>query len=78
MIVLPCLGFDARAFRLGYGGGFYDRTLAEFAKCEKNPHPVLTIGVAYDDAEIQGFEPHTHDRALDWIITQARRIRPVR
>lgn len=71
LLVLPCLGFDAQGFRLGYGGGFYDRTLATMAG-------VATIGVAYDDCEVTGFAPHVHDHPLDRIVTERRTLLPVR
>lgn len=71
VLVIPCLGFDARGFRLGYGGGFYDRTLAALANAGRR---IVAIGVARDDAQVVGFEPHAHDRALDCIVTESRRI----
>ncbi len=71
VVVVPCLGFDARGFRLGYGGGYYDRTLARLAALGRR---CVAIGVADDEAEISGFEPHVHDRALDWVLTESRRL----
>ncbi len=64
LIVIPCLGFDARGHRLGYGGGYYDRTLAA--------RTAATIGVAYDCLEVRGFDAQPHDRVLDWIVTESR------
>jgi 5-formyltetrahydrofolate cyclo-ligase len=61
VIVVPCLGFNERRYRLGYGGGFYDRTLAV------SPRP-STIGVAYACQQI-GFENDAHDIALDLILS---------
>ncbi|WP_051516767.1 5-formyltetrahydrofolate cyclo-ligase [Herbaspirillum sp. RV1423] len=60
-LLIPCLGFNAAQMRLGYGGGFYDRTLAQA------PRP-LAIGVAYADARVD-FTAQAHDIALDLIIT---------
>jgi len=60
-LLIPCLGFNAERIRLGYGGGFYDRTLAQ------QPRP-LSIGVAYREAQVQ-FAGQEHDIALDLIIT---------
>ena len=71
VLVIPCLGFDARAYRLGYGGGYYDRTLGALANAGRR---VVTIGVARDDAQVVGFEPHAHDLPLDCIVTESRRI----
>jgi len=64
LLLVPCVGFDARCYRLGYGGGYYDRTL--------EAHAVATIGVAYDSCEIEAFRPGAHDRRLDAIVTQTR------
>jgi 5-formyltetrahydrofolate cyclo-ligase len=60
-LLIPCLGFNAARIRLGYGGGFYDRTLAQ------QPRP-LAIGVAYTDA-LREFNGEAHDIPLDLIIT---------
>lgn len=61
-ILIPCLGFNAQRFRLGYGGGFYDRTLAT------TPRPA-TVGVAYACMAAQ-FDSDSHDIALDKIATE--------
>lgn len=65
-IVLPCVGFSQAGYRLGYGAGYYDRTLAA--------HPVLAIGVAFDGSELAGFVPQPHDRRLDYLITETRSL----
>jgi 5,10-methenyltetrahydrofolate synthetase len=61
-LLVPCLGFNPERFRLGYGGGFYDRTL------EHAPRP-YTLGIAYACLEEQ-FPSAPHDVALDRIITE--------
>ncbi|NJM84716.1 MAG: 5-formyltetrahydrofolate cyclo-ligase, partial [Tabrizicola sp.] len=71
----PCLGWDARCFRLGWGGGYFDRTLAV-----ARPRP-FAIGTALTAAELPTIFPQPHDIALDAIITEtgtgaARRPRP--
>lgn len=69
LMVIPCVGFrvvDGRPYRLGYGGGFYDRTLAV--------HPCRTIGVAYDSAETGSFTLNTWDMPLSALVTPSRRI----
>jgi 5-formyltetrahydrofolate cyclo-ligase len=66
LLIVPCVGFDARGYRLGYGAGFYDRTLAM--------RPVPALGVSYDFAEVSGFVPHPHDRPLDAIATELRLV----
>jgi 5-formyltetrahydrofolate cyclo-ligase len=63
-LLIPCVGFNAQRVRLGYGGGFYDRMLAQ------TPRP-LTLGVAYDCAEVR-FDGEAHDIALDAIVTESR------
>ncbi len=65
-LLIPCIGFNAQRFRLGYGGGFYDRTLAA------QPRP-MTVGIAYSCALV-AFEPDAHDVALDAVITEAGQI----
>lgn len=61
VLLVPCLGFNAQGFRLGYGGGFYDRTLALL------PRP-RTIGIAYTIAQA-AFAADAHDIALDVVLT---------
>jgi 5,10-methenyltetrahydrofolate synthetase len=62
-LLVPCLGFNPLGYRLGYGGGFYDRTLARHA-----PRP-QTLGIAYQCLQVQ-FDSDGHDVALDRIITE--------
>ena len=71
VLVIPCLGYDEAGYRLGYGGGYYDRTLAALALAGQR---FVAIGVAREDAAIRGFEPGPHERPLDWILTPSRRI----
>ena len=61
-LLVPCLGFNQDGFRLGYGGGYYDRTL------EHLPRPI-TLGIAYACQATQ-FASAAHDVALDRIITE--------
>ena len=67
LLLIPCVGFDHRGYRLGYGGGFYDRTLAA--------RSFATIGIAFDGAEMVDFVEHAHDRPLDLIVTEQRLLR---
>lgn len=64
-LLVPLLGFDAAGYRLGYGGGYYDRTLATF-----DPKP-LTIGVGYELGRLKTIYPQPHDIPLDAIVTEA-------
>ena len=61
-LLIPCVGFNAERFRLGYGGGFYDRTLAV------SPRP-LALGIAYS-CQATAFTASPHDIALDEILTE--------
>jgi 5,10-methenyltetrahydrofolate synthetase len=63
IVVAPLVGFDRRGFRLGYGGGFFDRTLARLT-----PRP-LVIGVGYASSELESIFPQPHDIGMDWILT---------
>ena len=65
MLLIPCNGFDARGFRLGYGAGHYDRTLAAM-----QPMP-CTVGIAIEDGRIDDLGPEPHDIPMDWIVTEA-------
>jgi len=68
-LIMPCCGFDRRGYRLGMGGGFYDRSLEH---CP--PKAPIRIGVAYCAQETQ-FEPERWDQSFDWIITEDGFIR---
>lgn len=61
----PLVGWDAAGFRLGYGGGYFDRTLAALA-----PRP-YAIGVGLQAARVQTIFPQPHDIAMDTIVTEA-------
>lgn len=62
-VIVPLVGFDERRFRLGYGGGYFDRTLAAAA-----PRP-YAIGLGYADAAIPTIYPQTHDIPMNLIVT---------
>jgi 5,10-methenyltetrahydrofolate synthetase len=66
VVLVPCLGFTSARFRLGYGGGYFDRWLAA------HPH-VTPVGVAWSVGEIDAsdFEPQAHDRPLMLIVTES-------
>ncbi|MDA1089770.1 MAG: 5-formyltetrahydrofolate cyclo-ligase [Proteobacteria bacterium] len=65
LLLVPLLAFDDEGFRLGWGGGFYDRTLARL----RAAGPVVAVGVAYHGQRVDHV-PHTPaDEAMDWIIT---------
>lgn len=64
MLLVPLVGFDAAGYRLGYGGGYYDRTLARMS-----PRP-LTIGIGYELGRLESIYPQPHDIPLDAIVTE--------
>src|SRR3569833_927682 len=70
VIIMPLLGFDSRGTRLGYGGGYYDRTLEKLTK-----KPRL-VGLAFAARELDPIQHEAHDVPLDVIVTEqgARRF----
>ena len=67
LVLVPLLAFDGDGYRLGYGGGYYDRTIAamrDFAT------PPLFIGVAYSAQEVDRVPTDAHDQPLDGILTE--------
>ena len=66
LVLAPLLAFDAGGGRLGYGGGFYDRTLAALAAAGQNP---LYIGLAFAGQHLQTVPTGPLDRRLDGVLT---------
>jgi len=71
LLFVPCVGYGPGGYRLGYGGGFYDRTLATL-----QPRP-FTVGLGYTNAFLPEFEPEAHDLPLDAILNENGQIWPV-
>ena len=65
VLFIPCNGFDARGYRIGYGAGHFDRTLAAM-----QPRP-LAVGIAYELARLPDTQPQAHDLPMDWLVTEA-------
>ena len=65
IVLVPLLAFDGRGQRLGYGGGFYDRTLEQL----RSVKPVVTIGIAYDEQRLDAVPHLDYDQPLDWVLT---------
>lgn len=69
LVIVPVLGFDRRGFRLGYGGGYYDKFLAK-NECKQ------VVGLAYSFSEIKKVPDEPHDQKLQIIITEKETIQP--
>jgi 5-formyltetrahydrofolate cyclo-ligase len=65
-VLAPLVGFDRQCYRLGYGGGYFDRTLAAFST-----RP-LAIGVGFEMSQIETIFPQSFDIPMDVIVTEAR------
>jgi 5-formyltetrahydrofolate cyclo-ligase len=63
--IVPMNGFDAQGYRLGYGGGYFDRTL------DATSPPPLAIGVAFEFAGLSTIRPQPHDVPMDFVVTEA-------
>ena len=66
LFFVPCLGFDMNGYRLGYGGGFYDRLINNININKK----VLKIGLAYSKQKINTVPVNKYDKKLDFIVTE--------
>ncbi|MBV9995437.1 MAG: 5-formyltetrahydrofolate cyclo-ligase [Caulobacteraceae bacterium] len=69
-ILIPLVGFDAAGHRLGYGGGYYDRTLAALT-------PARVIGLGFELGRLPKIQPGPHDQRMDLIITEAGAFEPI-
>lgn len=68
IFIVPGLIFDLQKYRIGYGGGYYDRYLSTIVR------PIATIGIGYDFQVVPMLPKSPHDVALDWIVTEKRWI----
>ncbi len=64
LLLVPLVGFDAHGYRLGYGGGYYDRTLAAM------PAKPVTVGVGFEQSQLATIHPQPHDVPMDLIVTE--------
>jgi 5-formyltetrahydrofolate cyclo-ligase len=71
ILLVPLLAFDRRGGRLGYGGGFYDRTLAGL----RARKPIAAVGLAYDEQQVDAVPHLDYDERLDWVLTPSGPIR---
>lgn len=66
VLILPMLAFDERGMRLGYGGGYSDRTMTEL----RRRGPLVCVGIAYGAQEVERVPAESFDQRLDWIVTE--------
>jgi 5-formyltetrahydrofolate cyclo-ligase len=66
VLIVPLLAWDARGYRLGYGGGFYDRTLEGL----RAKGPVLAVGFAFSAQEVAEVPTEPTDQRLDAVVTE--------
>jgi len=64
LLLVPLVGFDGAGFRLGYGGGYYDRTIASY------PARPYALGIGYELSRLETIYPQAHDLAMDVIVTE--------
>ncbi|MBA4741157.1 MAG: 5-formyltetrahydrofolate cyclo-ligase [Azoarcus sp.] len=69
LVLVPLNAFDGGGFRLGYGGGYFDRTLAVL--------DAVAVGVGFELGRVDTVLPQPHDRAMDWLVTEAGAFRAV-
>src|SRR5262245_23026491 len=69
LLIVPLLAFDRAGYRLGYGGGFYDRTLHKLRGAAAGGR-VLAVGVALSAQEVSSVPRDDTDQPLDWIVTE--------
>jgi len=72
LLLVPLVGFDAAGYRLGYGGGYYDRTIASFAR---KPH---AIGIGFELSRLETIHPQPHDIPMSTILTERGIVFPAR
>ncbi len=70
-VIVPLVAFDRRGFRVGYGGGYYDKALAGLYMQKK----IAAIGVAFSFQEVEKVPEEKHDHKLDAIVTENEVIR---
>lgn len=69
VLLIPLNAFDARGYRLGYGGGYFDRTLAGM--------DAVAVGVGFEIGRVPSTLPQAHDRPMDWLVTEDGVAKPL-
>lgn len=72
VMIVPMLAFNREGYRLGYGGGFYDRSIDSL---KRNKHQFITVGMAYSAQECEELPTEAHDAKLDYILTEKEFIK---
>ena len=67
IILVPLIAFDGEHYRLGQGGGFYDRTLQKFSK---RGIKIVSVGIAYATQQVDVVPRDVHDYCLDFVVTE--------
>lgn len=70
LVIAPLVGFDRAGYRLGYGGGYFDRTLAASL-----PRP-FAVGLGYEESALETIHPQPHDIAMNMIVTEQSTLIP--
>jgi len=73
IVLVPLLAFDATGWRLGYGGGYFDRTLRGL-RARKS---IVAIGLAYDESQVDAVPHLDYDERLDWVLRPSGPLRCV-
>ncbi len=63
VVLVPLNAFDANGYRIGYGGGYFDRTLAATS--------IIAVGVGFELGRVDSAFPQAHDKPMQWIVTEA-------
>jgi 5-formyltetrahydrofolate cyclo-ligase len=71
VVLVPLLAFDVHGYRLGYGGGFYDRSLQSL----RAKKPIIAVGIGYDELRIDAVPHLDYDERLDWVLTPSGPLR---
>lgn len=69
MIITPLAAFDGEGYRLGFGGGFYDKTIKNI---RQNNDGLIVIGLAFDFQRVDNLPKEPHDESLDYVITEQK------
>ena len=70
ILLVPIVAFDKNFYRIGYGGGYYDRFISKIKKKKR----VLTIGLAFSFQKINKFNVNKYDQKLDFVLTEKNKI----